>query len=189
MTPEPLPFATPQDWSDWLARNHSSADEIWVLVHKKGSGLLSITWEESVIEALCWGWIDGQKRSADATSWLQRFTPRRKGSVWSLKNRRHVESLIAAGRMQPVGLAKVAAAQADGRWDRAYGSGAEMAVPDDFLVALASADPAAINSYKALNRQNIYAISYRISAAKRPETRAKRIADFVAMLTRGEKLY
>ena len=91
--------------------------------------------------------------------------------------------------MQPAGLAKVAAAQADGRWDRAYGSGAEMAVPDDFLVALASADPAAINSYKALNRQNIYAISYRISAAKRPETRAKRIADFVAMLTRGEKLY
>ena len=185
----PLPFATAQDWSNWLAANHAATPEVWLKLYRKDSGLASINWEQAVIEALCWGWIDGLKRSGDETYWLQRFTPRRTGSGWSQKNCGHVERLIADGRMQAPGLARVLAAKADGRWDAAYAGSKAAQVPADFLAALAAGSAIARAGFAALNRQNLFAIYSRVTTAKRPETRAKRIADLVAMLERGEKLY
>ena len=154
-------------------------------MHKKASGKPSVTWEQAVIEALCWGWIDGQKRPLDDQSWRQRFTPRRKGSAWSRKNRDHAERLIATGRMHAPGLAQVQAARADGRWDAAYAGSAASEIPQDFLDAL-DGNPAAAAVYPTLNAQHRYAIYYRLITAKRPETRAKRIATFVDMLARGQ---
>lgn len=182
----PLPFATPQDWRDWLETNHATTPELTLKLYKKASGIPSITWEEAVIEALAFGWIDGVKRPGDDTFWLQRFTPRRPRSGWSQKNRTHVERLIAEGRMTPAGLAQVQAAKADGRWDAAYAGGKDAQVPQDFLDALTAE---AARTYATLNAQNRFAITYRLTTAKRPETRAKRLADFVAMLERGERLY
>lgn len=182
----PLPFATPQDWRAWLEANHATATEAVLKLYKKASGIPSITWEEAVIEALAFGWIDGVKRPGDDQHWLQRFTPRKPRSGWSQKNRAHAERLIAEGRMAPAGLAQVQAAKADGRWDAAYAGGKEAQVPQDFLDALT---PAAAATYQTLNAQNRFAIYYRLTTAKRPETRAKRMADFIAMLERGERLY
>lgn len=186
---EPLALPTPDAWSAWLAENHGREPLIWLRLYKKASGILSITWEQAVIEALCWGWIDGQTKSLDETSWQQRFTPRRAKSIWSQKNCGHVERLIAEGRMQPAGLAQVAAAKADGRWDAAYAGSKDAETPDDFLVALAAGPSAAQATFDSLNRQNLFAIYHRLTLAKRPETRAKRIADFIDMLERGEKPY
>ncbi|MFM7333400.1 MAG: YdeI/OmpD-associated family protein [Tabrizicola sp.] len=182
----PLPFATPQDWRAWLEAHHAMETELTLKLYKKASGILSITWEEAVIEALAFGWIDGVKRPGDDTYWLQRFTPRKPRSGWSQKNRAHAEKLIAEGRMAPAGLAQVHAAKADGRWEAAYAGGKDAQVPQDFLDALT---PAAAATYQTLNAQNRFAIYYRLTSAKRPETRAKRMADFVAMLERGERLY
>lgn len=181
-----LPFATPQDWRNWLETNHATAPELTLKLYKKASGIPSITWEEAVIEALAFGWIDGVKRPGDDQHWLQRFTPRRPRSGWSQKNRTHVERLIAEGRMALAGLKQVDAAKADGRWDAAYAGGKDAQVPQDFLDALT---PEAARTYATLNAQNRFAITYRLTTAKRPETRAKRLADFVAMLERGERLY
>lgn len=183
---DPLPFATPQAWRAWLEANHATAPEAVLKLYKKASGILSITWEEAVIEALAFGWIDGVKRPGDDQHWLQRFTPRKPRSAWSQKNRAHVEKLIAEGRMTPAGLKQVEAAKADGRWGAAYAGGKDAQVPQDFLDALT---PAATATYKTLNAQNRFALYYRLTTAKRPETRAKRIADFVAMLERGERFY
>jgi uncharacterized protein YdeI (YjbR/CyaY-like superfamily) len=185
--PDPIPFAEPQHWNDWLAAN-PDATEIWVLLHKKESGLPSITWEQAVIEALAHGWIDGVKKSLNDTSWLQRFTPRKAGSAWSQKNIAHAEKLIADGRMAPAGQNHVDIAKQNGRWDTAYAGGKGADLPQDFLDALA-ANPAAAAHLQTLNAQNRYAIYYRLTTAKRPETRAKRIADFVALLARGEKFH
>lgn len=182
----PLPFATPQDWRAWLEANHATATEAVVKLYKKASGIPSITWEEAVIEALAFGWIDGVKRPGDEAYWLQRFTPRKARSGWSQKNRAHAEKLIAAGRMTPAGLAQVEAAKADGRWDAAYAGGKDAKVPQDFLDALT---PKAAATYQTLNAQNRFALYYRLTTAKRPETRAKRFAEFMAMLERGELLY
>jgi len=182
----PLPFATPQDWRNWLAAHHATETEVTLRLYKKASGIPSITWEEAVIEALAFGWIDGVKRPGGADHWLQRFTPRKPRSVWSQKNRAHAERLIAEGRMAPAGLAQVEAAKSDGRWDAAYAGGKDAEVPQDFLDALAQ-NPKAAAAYETLNAKNRFAIYYRLTSAKRPETRAKRIADFVAMLERGER--
>ena len=186
---DPLPCPTPAHWNDWLSLHHAGTAEVWLKLYRKGSGIPSIDWEQAVIEALCWGWIDGQKKSGDGTFWLQRFTPRRKGSGWSQKNCGHVERLIGDGRMAASGLAQVAAAKADGRWQAAYSGSKGAVVPDDFLAALAAASDPARTMFASLNRQNVFAIYIRVTTARRPETRAKRIADFVAMLARGEKLY
>ena len=185
---EAVPFATPEDWRAWLEAHHATDTEVMLKLYKKASGTPSITWEEAVIEALAFGWIDGIKRSGDDVHWLQRFTPRKPRSTWSQKNRTHVERLIATGRMAPAGLAQVKAAQADGRWDLAYSGGKSAEVPQDFLEALAQ-NPDAARSYDSLNAQNRYAIYYRLTTAKRPVTRAKRIADFVALLARGERFH
>lgn len=181
-------FATPQDWADWLAVNHATETEVLVQMFKLASGLPSITWEQAVVEALVWGWIDGIARTVDDISWVQRFTPRRAKSGWSQRNRGHVERLIAEGRMQAPGLAAVAAAKADGRWEAAY-SGKDFVVPPDFLAALAQASAAAQAHFAGLTRQNQFAVYYRLTTAKRAETRVKRVAEFVAMMERGEKFH
>ena len=181
-----IAFATPADWCNWLSQ-HPDATEVWVLYHRKGSGIPSIDWEQAVIEALAHGWIDGIRKTASETQWIQRFTPRKPGSAWSLKNIAHAERLIADGRMTPAGLKPYEVARANGTFDRAYSGGKGADLPQDFLDAVA-ANPQAAEALKTLNRQNRYAIYYRLTTAKRPETRAKRIADYVALLAKGERL-
>ena len=171
----------------WLEANHAVEPELWLKIYKKGSGQKTINWEEAVIEALCWGWIDGVKKTFDDEAYLQRFTPRRKGSNWSKRNREHVERLIAAGRMREPGLVHMRAAQADGRWAAAYAA-SEMTVPEDFLAALEKR-PKAKAFFETLNRQNLYVIGYRLQTAKKPETRQKRFEQFLAMLEKSEKFY
>ncbi|WP_295074471.1 YdeI family protein [Tabrizicola sp.] len=188
MTDEPLPFATPADWRAWLNANHAARTEVTLKLYKKASGTPSITWEEAVVEALAFGWIDGVKRPGGPDHWLQRFTPRKPRSSWSQKNRAHAEKLIADGRMAPAGQAQVDAAKADGRWDNAYAGGKTAQVPADFLAAL-EGNPAAKATYATLNAQNRFALYYRLTTAKRPETRAKRMADYLAMLEKGERFH
>jgi uncharacterized protein YdeI (YjbR/CyaY-like superfamily) len=177
----------PAFWQ-WLAQNHDSEPELWLKIYKKGSGQKTIDWEGAVIEALCWGWIDGIKKPLDDQAYLQRFTPRRPGSNWSKRNREHVERLMAEGRMQEPGLIHVRAAQADGRWQSAYAPASEMTMPEDFMAALEER-PFAKAFFETLNRQNRYAIAYRLQTAKKPETRQKRFDSFLAMLEKEEKLY
>ncbi len=172
----------------WLECNHASEPELWLKIFKKDSGQKTITWDEAVVEALCWGWIDGVKKPFDEQAYLQRFTPRQKGSNWSTRNRKHVERLIAQGRMQEPGLAHVRAAQADGRWAAAYAPASEMTVPEDFLAALMER-PTAQTFFETLNRQNRYAIAYRLQTAKKPETRQKWFERLLGMLEKGEKLH
>ena len=173
---------------NWLEQNHASEPELWLKIYKKGSGQKSINWEEAVVEALCWGWIDSIKKKFDDEAYLQRFTPRQKSSNWSKRNREHVDRLIAEGRMQEVGMVHVRAAQADGRWEAAYAPPSEMTVPEDFLAAL-DERPQAKAFFETLNKQNRYAIAYRLQTAKKPETRQRRLEQFLAMLEKGEKLY
>ena len=173
---------------NWLEQNHASEPELWLKIYKKGSGQKSINWEEAVVEALCWGWIDGIKKSLDDEAYLQRFTPRKKSSNWSKRNREHVDRLIAEGRMQEVGMVHVRAAQADGRWAAAYAPSSEMTIPEDLLAALEER-PQAKAFFETLNRQNLYAIVYRLQTAKKPETRQRRLEQFLTMLEKGEKLY
>ncbi|MFC3183062.1 YdeI/OmpD-associated family protein [Cypionkella sinensis] len=184
-----IAFATPEDWAAWLADHHASSTEVWLRIYKKSSGIPSIDWGQAVIEALAWGWIDGVKKSVSETEWAQRFTPRKPGSAWSRTNRAHAEKLIAEGRMRPAGLAHVAVAQANGRWESAYAGSRTAEMPEDFLLALAEGPQAARDEYEGLNGRNRYAIYYRLTTAKRPEIRAKRIAEYVAMLARGETLH
>ncbi|MEO8083255.1 MAG: YdeI/OmpD-associated family protein, partial [Ardenticatenales bacterium] len=172
----------------WLAEHHAASTGIWLRIAKSASGIPSVTYAEALDEALCYGWIDGQKKGYDADAWLQKFTPRRPKSIWSKINRDKVAALITAGRMQPAGLAEVERAKADGRWDAAYDSQRTAEVPADLLAAL-DADEDARAFFATLNSANRYAVLWRIQTAKRPETRAKRVADLVAMLGRGEKLH
>lgn len=189
-SPRALTFARPEDWGDWLAARHDKDREVWLRLAKKASGIASIDWEQAVEEALVWGWIDSQKKAdEDGRFWLQRFTPRGAKSLWSQKNRATAERLIAGGWMQPAGLAEVEAAKADGRWDAAYAGQGSAEVPEDFLAALATAPERARETYDALDSRNRYALYHRLTTAKKPETRAKRIADFVAMLARGERFH
>ena len=181
-------FAGPEEFRAWLLEHHDSSAGIWLKLAKKGSGLTSITYDEAVEVALTFGWIDGQARPGDDTYYLQGFTRRRPQSPWSRRNRDRVEALIAAGAMEPSGLTEVERARDDGRWDRAYEGPRTATPPADLLEALA-ARPAARDFFETLNSTNRYAILYRIQDAKRPETRARRIATFVDMLERGEKLY
>jgi uncharacterized protein YdeI (YjbR/CyaY-like superfamily) len=180
-------FASAPELDAWLRANHTTARELWVLLFKKGSGTPSVSWDDCVIAGLTWGWIDGTKRSLDNDSYLQRMTPRRPRSGWSKRNCEHAERLIAEGLMQPPGLAQVEAARADGRWEQAYAGSADMVIPDDFLAALAL-DTAAATTYASLDRASVFHIYYRLHTAKRPETRAKRLAALVAALARGEAL-
>jgi uncharacterized protein YdeI (YjbR/CyaY-like superfamily) len=181
-------FAGPEEFRAWLREHHDTSPGIWMKLAKKGSGLTTVTYDEAVEVALTFGWIDGQARPGDDTYWLQGFTRRRPRSPWSKRNRERAEALIAAGAMEPSGLAEVERARADGRWDRAYEGPRTAEPPPDLLEALA-ARPAARDFFATLNSTNRFAILYRIQDAKRPETRARRIAKFVDMLERGETIY
>jgi uncharacterized protein YdeI (YjbR/CyaY-like superfamily) len=190
-TPSDYPillFADRTAFRAWLSAHHASQPGLWLRIAKAASPLKSVTYADALDVALCFGWIDGQKRSHDADSFLQKFTPRQKRSAWSKRNREHVERLAAAGEMHAAGLAAVEAAKADGRWDRAYDSPGMATVPEDFQAALA-ANPAANAFFETLKGANRYAILYRIQTAVKAETRARRIAEFVAMLERRETLH
>jgi uncharacterized protein YdeI (YjbR/CyaY-like superfamily) len=181
-------FASQQAWEKWLAAEHGVAAGVWIKMAKKSTGIDSVNHPEALEVALCYGWIDGQRRRLDDEYFLQLFVPRRPTSVWSQINVGHVERLTEAGRMQPAGLAEVERAKADGRWDRAYSSQRNAEVPPDLQAALDS-NPAAAAFFATLKSNNRYAVLYRVQDAKRPETRARRIATFVDMLARGETVY
>lgn len=181
-------FADQHAFEAWMEAHHASSSGIWLKLAKKGAGIQSVTRAEAIDVALCYGWIDGQAASVDDTYWLQRFTPRRPGSKWSMVNRRKVAELEAQGRMKPAGLREVEAAKRDGRWERAYPSPQEMTVPEDLQRKL-DEHPRAAAFFAGLDSRNRYAILYRIHDAKRPETRARRIERFVAMLDAHETLY
>jgi uncharacterized protein YdeI (YjbR/CyaY-like superfamily) len=181
-------FASASEWEAWLRANHEAAPGIWIRFARKGSGVASVTYMEALQEALRFGWIDGQARGVDDSWYEQRFTPRRPRSIWSKRNRGFAEALIEAGRMAPAGLREVERAKADGRWDAAYDAPSTATVPDDLQAALDAA-PEAAAFFATLSAQNRYAILHRIQTARRPETRARRIETFVAMLGRGETLH
>ena len=178
-------FESPAQLHAWLLANHARESELWVRIYKKGTGTPSVTWDDCVLACIAWGWIDGQRKSLDDTAFLQRLTPRRARSNWSQKNVQHAERLIAQGHMQALGLAQVEAARADGRWASAYAGSADMVIPEDFLAALQQ-DPAALAFYGTLKRQQLFTIYYRLTSAKRPETRQKRMAELLDTLARGE---
>lgn len=183
-----LAFPTRESWRDWLTAEHATADAIWIKFAKKDSGIESIARADAVEEALCFGWIDGQARGIDERWFLQRFTPRRSRSKWSRLMREKAQELIAAGRMEPAGLAEVERARADGRWEGAYEPPSTATVPPDLQQAL-DANASAAEAFATLGANNRYAILHRIHDAKRPETRARRIAKFVRMLEAGEKIH
>ncbi|MCB9117475.1 MAG: YdeI/OmpD-associated family protein [Caldilineaceae bacterium] len=181
-------FASQQEWAAWLEANHASSRGLWLKLAKKAAGVPSVTYAEALEIALCYGWIDGQKKALDDGWWLQKFTPRAPRSIWSKINRRKAEELIEAGAMRPAGLRAVEAAQDDGRWARAYDSQAVSTVPADLQAAL-DANPNAAAFFATLDSRNRYAILFRTESAKKSETRARRIEQFVKMLARREKLY
>ena len=172
----------------WYARNHAKATEFWIKLHKKGSGLPSVTNVEALDAALCWGWIDGIRKSFDDRSFLQRYTPRTKNSIWSQVNIAHIERLRKAGRMQPAGEAQVELAKADGRWAKAYGGFSGEQFPADLLAAI-EAEPKALELFQSLTAQNRYSLGFRTHQMKTAAGREKKIAGFVEMLKRGETIY
>jgi uncharacterized protein YdeI (YjbR/CyaY-like superfamily) len=183
-----MPFKTAKTFGIWLKKNHVASPGIWIQFFKKGSGVKTITYAEALDEALCYGWIDSQAKSFDDKSYLQRFGPRKPKSIWSKTNRLHVARLGKEGRMTPAGLAHVASAKADGRWEGAYDSPKNMTVPDDLLKALAKHKKAE-HFFKSLNKANVYAIAWRLQTAKKPETRKKRMDLILAMLKKGQKFH
>jgi uncharacterized protein YdeI (YjbR/CyaY-like superfamily) len=190
--PTELPELTVRDaaaWRAWLAKHHDDPAGVWLVLAKKGTEKpTSLSYEQALEEALCHGWIDGQVRRRDDATYRQRFTPRRRASSWSKRNTANAERLLAEGRMHPAGIAEMERAKSDGRWDAAYAGPAEIEVPPDFAEALA-ASPKAQSMFETLSSQNRYAVLYRITTAKTAETRARRIAEFVSMLARGETIH
>jgi uncharacterized protein YdeI (YjbR/CyaY-like superfamily) len=191
---DPVAFRTAADWHSWLAEHHASASGLWLKIAKKAGAEFApspegtLSYAEALDEALCFGWIDAQTRGLDDGYWLKRFTPRKRGSRWSKINTQKAEVLIAAGRMHPAGLAEVESARADGRWAAAYAGSRSITVPDDLAAALA-ANPVAAAFFATLNSINRYAILYRIGTVKRPETRARKIAQYVQMLAEHKTLH
>jgi uncharacterized protein YdeI (YjbR/CyaY-like superfamily) len=181
-------FKNAAAFETWLAKHHTTERELWLKIHKKDSGLMTVTYAEALDVALCWGWIDGLKKTFDERSFLQRFTPRRPKSVWSQINRRHVARLLAAGRMTEHGQQHIDVAQGDGRWDAAYAPASQMSVPGDLASAI-RAVPKAFATFQRLSKQNLYALAYRTHNVKTAAARAAKIERFVAMLARGETIY
>jgi uncharacterized protein YdeI (YjbR/CyaY-like superfamily) len=183
-------FRTAEAFERWLAAHHASQSELWLKIHKKASGLPTVTYAEALDVALCWGWIDGLKKSFDEHSFLQRFTPRTAKSIWSQVNRDHIARLTASGRMTPHGQRQVDAAVADGRWDAAYApirSASHASMPADLLAAI-EANPRALATYKTLNKMNLFALGFRTNNMKTAAGRAKKIASLVAMLAKGDTI-
>jgi uncharacterized protein YdeI (YjbR/CyaY-like superfamily) len=193
VTPDPKKirsFRSEREFERWLARNHAREDELWLKIHKKDSGLATVTHAEAIDVALCWGWIDGLRKGFDQRSFLQRFTPRGARSMWSQINREHVARLIEAGRMTPHGLRHVEAAKRDGRWEAAYApirAASEATIPEDLRAAI-EAKPRALKTFRTLNRQNLFALIFRTNNMKTAAGRAKKIAALVDMLARGETI-
>jgi uncharacterized protein YdeI (YjbR/CyaY-like superfamily) len=183
-------FRSAATFETWLRAHHARETELWLKIHKKASGLPTVTYAAALDVALCWGWIDGLKKSCDETSFLQRFTPRKPKSIWSQVNREHIARLTAAGRMTPHGQAHVDAARADGRWDAAYApirDASHDSMPDDLRAAI-DANPKARKMFATLTKMNLFALRFRTNSMKTPAGRAKKIAALVAMLERGETI-
>lgn len=185
---EILSFSSPAEFRKWLAANYRDSDGIWLRICKKDSAEPSVTYAEALDEALCFGWIDGQKQRHGDFSWLQGFTPRRPKSGWSKINTQHAERLIEAGRMKPAGHSEIAAAKQDGRWTAAYDSPSNATFPEDFMAALRRNERAKA-FFDSLNKANLYAIAYRLQTAKKPETRQKRMEMILAMLAAGKAFH
>ncbi len=183
-----LHFSSAQGWEEWLSVYHAQPHGVWLKHAKKGAAVASVSYAEALDAALCYGWIDGQKKSYDDQFWLQKYTPRRPRSVWSKANTDKATQLIAAGRMQPAGQREVDAAKSDGRWDAAYAGQRTQTVPADLRAAL-DRNPAASAFFETLNSVNRYAIYYRLETARKPETRQARIEKFIAMLAAHETLH
>lgn len=183
-----IAFQTAKEWRTWLSKNYQVSIGIWLKISKKNSKEKTISYAEALEESLCYGWIDGQKKSLDEQAWLQKFCPRGPKSIWSKVNIAHVERLTKAGKMEPEGLKAVASAKADGRWEAAYDSPSKMTVPDDFINEL-SKNKKALEFYKTLNKANLFSISFRLQTAKKPETRQKRVEIILDMLSKGQKFH
>lgn len=183
-----LTFPSSKEFRSWLTAHHKEPAGIWLRIFKIKSGIPSITYAGAVDVALCYGWIDGQKKPFDTESWLQKFTPRRSKSIWSKRNREHVERLEKSGLMEAAGMEEVNAAKSDGRWEKAYDSSSNMVVPADFLKELAK-NKKAEAFFKTLNKTNVFSIVWRLQTAKKPETRSKRMKAILEMLKKGEKFH
>lgn len=181
-------FSSQKALEAWYRKSHDKAAELWLRVYKKGSDIKSVTIGEALDLALIWGWIDAIRKSYDDVSYLQRYTPRGKKSIWSQINREHIARLTREGRMMPSGLAQVEAAKADGRWDNAYAGAATMEIPADLLAAI-EAEPKALETFGTLSSQNRFALAFRVHNLKTEAGRARRIQSFVDMLKRGETIY
>lgn len=184
------PFATARAFETWLRAHHSSEPELWIRIYKKDSGTPTITYAQALDVALCWGWIDGIRKSYDDVSFLQRYTPRRPKSIWSQVNREHIARLVAEGRMQPSGQAQVDAAKADGRWDAAYApirSASADSLPEDLRAAI-DANAKARRTFATLGRMNLFALAFRTNNMKTPAGRARKIAALVAQLAKGDTI-
>ncbi len=181
-------FTTQSAWAAWLEKNHRKSPGLWLRLAKKGSDLQSVNYAEALEVALCYGWIDGQKRGKSEDAWLQRFLPRSTKSIWSKINRDKVVALIASARMKGAGLEAVEAAKRDGRWDAAYDSPKGATVPADFQAAL-NVSPRALEFFQALDGANRYAVLFRIQTVKKAETRARKIREFIEMLERHERIH
>jgi uncharacterized protein YdeI (YjbR/CyaY-like superfamily) len=182
-------FSSSKQWKEWLAMNYATFNSgIWLRIFKKVSGEKTITYDKALDEALCFGWIDGQKKTYDEKSWLQKFAPRRSKSIWSKRNKARAALLVEEKRMQPSGLKEIENAKKDGRWDKAYDSPSQMEIPSDFLAILRK-DQQAYEFFRTLNRANIYAIAWRLQTAKTLETREKRMRVLLEMMKNRQKLH
>ena len=181
-------FENAKQWRAWLDTHHADTDGIWLRMYKKASDIKTVTYAEALDEALCYGWIDGQMKKKDEWSYIQKFTPRRKNSMWSKRNIEYVARLESEGRMMPPGLLEVSRAKADGRWSQAYDKPSEMVAPEYFLKAL-NERPKAFEFYKTLNKANTYAIAWRLQTAKTEQTRNRRMEKLLKMLEEGKKLH
>jgi uncharacterized protein YdeI (YjbR/CyaY-like superfamily) len=183
-----IEFKTAKAFETWLITNHVNLNGLWLKIFKKDSGKKTISYAEALDVALCYGWIDGQKKAHDEQAWLQKFCPRRAKSIWSKINTGHVERLIKEGRMRPAGLKAVDEAKADGRWEAAYDSPSKMTVPEDFLKEL-SKNKKAEAIFRNLNKTNLFSIGFRLQTAKKQETKEKRIKEIIEMLAKGDKFH
>lgn len=183
-----MDLSGPKAWAAWLKKQHAKSDGIWLRYYRKATGKQVLSYAQALDEALCWGWIDGQAKPDSKDSWLQRFSPRRPKSGWSQRNKAHVARLIKEGRMQAAGLAEVAAAKRDGRWDAAYAGQKDAKVPADFLKALGK-DKQALAFFQGLSKSNHFAVYYRLHTAKKPETRQRRFEALVALFKAGKKIH
>ena len=181
-------FPSALEFRSWLEKHHAQSNGLLLRIYREDSGIATVTYTEALDQALCFGWIDGQKLPLDEKSWIQKFTPRRPRSSWSKKNTEHVARLMKSGAMTPAGLKQIEAAKADGRWKAAYDSQSNTSVPKEFLNALARNKKASA-FYKTLDKTNLYSIAYRLQTAKRPESKVERIKSIVEMLARGETFH